>query len=326
MYHYTMMQWLLIFYFYCFAGWCFESAYVSIKNRQLTNRGFMRGPFLPIYGSGAVMMLVISMPFQGLAFPERAVYTYLAGCVGATALEYVTGAAMEALFKVRYWDYSEKRFQFRGHICLGSSLAWGFITIAMTELIHAPVERAVTAIPGQELAALTLILTAYVFADFALSFRAAIDLSTVLAGMKQIREEMIGIQRRLDVIMSSASENMGNYREELFKSVSDVKRGIESRMESIRTLLRTRQGEYLESVREELVDLRARYAVNWENHERLRSLKDFFQRELIRSNPGMTSVEYRESLEELKEEVSGRREKAGQEKAAADSQETAGDP
>ena len=56
MYHYTAIQWLFFFYFYCFFGWCFESTYVSIKSRKLVNRGFMRGPFLPLYGSGAIMM------------------------------------------------------------------------------------------------------------------------------------------------------------------------------------------------------------------------------------------------------------------------------
>lgn len=46
MYHYTVIQWLFFFYFYCFCGWCFESTYVSIKTKKLTNRGFRRGPFL----------------------------------------------------------------------------------------------------------------------------------------------------------------------------------------------------------------------------------------------------------------------------------------
>ena len=119
MYHYTAIQWLFFFYFYCFFGWCFESTYVSIKSRKLVNRGFMRGPFLPLYGSGAIMMLVVSMPFQ-----DNLVLVYIAGCIGATVLEYVTGVIMEALFKVRYWDYSKNKFNFQGHICLGSSLAW----------------------------------------------------------------------------------------------------------------------------------------------------------------------------------------------------------
>lgn len=113
MIHYKAFQWLFFFYMYCFFGWCFESAYVSAKSRKLVNRGFMRGPFLPLYGSGAIMMLVVSMPFQ-----ENIFMTYIAGVIGATTLEYVTGVAMEALFKVRYWDYSNQRFNFQGHICL----------------------------------------------------------------------------------------------------------------------------------------------------------------------------------------------------------------
>ena len=97
---YTIFQWLMLFYLYCFFGWCFESTYVSLKQRHFVNRGFMRGPFLPIYGSGAIMMLVVSMPVR-----DSLVLTYVTGMLGATALEYVTGVAMEALFKVRYWDY-----------------------------------------------------------------------------------------------------------------------------------------------------------------------------------------------------------------------------
>ena len=97
MYQYSIIEWLFFFYLYCFCGWIFESTFVSLKSRKFVNRGFMRGPFLPIYGSGAIMMLVVSMPFQDNIF-----LTYIAGCIGATALELVTGELMEALFKVRY--------------------------------------------------------------------------------------------------------------------------------------------------------------------------------------------------------------------------------
>ncbi len=59
--------------------------------------------FLPLYGTGALMMLIVSMPFR-----DNLILTYVAGCVGATVLEYITGVLMETLFKVRYWDYSIK--------------------------------------------------------------------------------------------------------------------------------------------------------------------------------------------------------------------------
>lgn len=273
MYHYTIIQWLFFFYFYCFFGWCFESAYVSVKDRKLTNRGFMRGPFLPIYGSGAIMMLVVSMPFQDNVF-----FTYLAGCAGATVLEYVTGVAMEALFKVRYWDYSDKRFNFQGHICLGSTLAWGVLTIVMTEFVHVPIERAVLSVPSQVTTVITLVLTAVIFADFALSFKAAIDLRDVLVKMEQAKEELAHIQKRLDVVIALTREELENRREALD-----------------------------ESVKEELIELKAKYRALSEVRSRIGGLTDIFQRSLIRSNPGMTSVRFRESLEELKEKAAKRR-------------------
>ena len=74
MYSYTAVQWLFFFYFYCFFGWCFESTVVSVSKKKFVNRGFMRGPFLPLYGSGAIMMLVVSMPFQDNIF-----MVYIAG-------------------------------------------------------------------------------------------------------------------------------------------------------------------------------------------------------------------------------------------------------
>ena len=309
MYSYTMTQWLFFFYFYCFAGWCFESAYVSIKSRELTNRGFLRGPFLPIYGSGAIMMLVVSMPFQDNIF-----LTYIAGCIGATALEYVTGVAMEALFKVRYWDYSKNRFNFQGHICLGSSLAWGVLTILMTELIHVPVEALVLSIPGGLLTVATYLLTAVLFADFALSFKAAIDLRNVLMKMEQAKAEMMHIRRRLDVIIALAEQDREERKvaareqqEARDAGLEEVKAGIEGKLEKLRHLAQTKPSEYLESVKEEVMELRAKYAVNMELRKRQGGLKDFFQRNMIRSNPGMTSVKFREALEELKEKAKRKR-------------------
>ena len=124
MFNYQPLQWLFLFFFYSFFGWCFESTYVSIMEKHLTNRGFMRGPFLPLYGSGGIMMLVVSKPYYDNIF-----LVFIAGCIGATALELVTGIVMEALFKVRYWTYDHKKFNFKGYICLESTIVWGICTV-----------------------------------------------------------------------------------------------------------------------------------------------------------------------------------------------------
>lgn len=302
MFHYTMIQWLFFFYLYSFMGWCFESAYVSVSEKKLTNRGFMRGPFLPIYGSGATMMLVVSMPFR-----DNLVLTYLAGCVGATILEYITSVAMEALFQVRYWDYSHLRFQFQGRISLSSTLTWGVFTILASRVIQVRVEKPVLLIPSKVLTGVTLALTALICADFALSFKAAIDLRTVLGKMEKVKARMVRIQKRLDGIMGSIAGGMGTAKNGLTQNVSDLKKGIESRLDRLRSMVQTRpEDEYPESFKKEVLNLKEEYAVSSDEHEKLSRLEDVFQRGLIRSNPRMTSAKYKEFLDELKSRVIGK--------------------
>ena len=259
-----------------------------------------------MYGSGAIMMLVVSMPFQ-----DNLVLVYIAGCVGATILEYVTGVTMEALFKVRYWDYSKNKFNFQGHICLGSSLAWGLLTILMTEVIHKSVERPVLSIPAQWLGFITLILTAGLCADFALSFKAALDLRDLLIKMEKAKTEIIHVQKRLDVIIALANEDIANRKEDIAQRkedivedisnrIDDLKNDMDEKLEKLKKLTQKKNGGYLESVREEIFELYLKYKNNLDYHNRLSMVKDFFQRDMIRSNPTMSSKRFKEALEELK--------------------------
>lgn len=302
MYHYTLIQWLFFFYFYCFFGWVFESTYVSVKSRKFVNRGFMRGPFLPIYGSGAIMMLVVSMPFQ-----DNLILTYLAGCVGATVLEFVTGTVMEALFKVRYWDYSNQKFNYKGHICLGSTLAWGFLTIFMTEFLHRGVEKLVFSIPDLIITILTIVLTIVILVDFTLSFKAALDLRNVLIGLDKAKAEMERIQKRLDVIVAVASDELETRRQErkLERSIymDELMDDIEERFNSIKERIRVEPPEFLEDAREELLELKAKFLVEKEHRIQFKKLKDFYQRSMIKGNPTMYSQRFEEALDDLKKAV-----------------------
>lgn len=301
MFHYTAIQWLFFFYFYCFFGWCFESAYVSIKKKRPVNRGFMRGPFLPLYGSGAIMMLVVSGPFQ-----ENILLTYLAGCVGATLLELVTGITMEALFKVRYWDYSNQKFNYKGHICLSSTVAWGFLTILMTEAVHKWVERLVFAIPQNVISVLTAGITFVIVIDFTLSFKAALDLRDVLLGLEKARMEMERIQKRLDVIIAVVNDERETRKQEKELRTEELMSSLEERFSRIREKLIENPSALLDDVKEEFLELRDKYLVEKEYRRRFGRIKDFYQRNLIKGNPNMYSSRFSEALEELKKMVEER--------------------
>lgn len=300
MVQYKAFQWLFFFYLYCFFGWCFESAYVSLKSRKPVNRGFMRGPFLPLYGSGAIMMLVVSMPFQDHVF-----LTYIAGVIGATALEYVTGVTMEALFKVRYWDYSNQKFNFQGHICLSSSIAWGFLTILMTRVIHRPVEEFVMMIPGEVLFPVTMFLTVYIVADFTLSFKAAMELRDILVKMQHLKEEIARLQRRLDVIIAFNNAEKDQKRLESELSLAELSLGVRQRFASLKEMIQSKPAAYGEGIREEIAELRGRFNQYTETQKGYREMLGFYKRDMIRNNPMMVSVKFRNTLEELKRIVSG---------------------
>jgi uncharacterized membrane protein len=176
----------------------------------------MKGPYLPIYGTGAVMMLVISEPFK-----DNLILLYIAGVIGATLLELVTGMAIEHIFKVRYWDYSYKKFHYKGYICLSSSIAWGFFTIALNRWLHPAVTRVLKLIPettGEILFAGVFIIFSV---DLVLSVREALDMRDLLIRMEAIRHEVQEIKKRAD-------QKAEAYFVALDESLREMKEGIEA--------------------------------------------------------------------------------------------------
>ena len=194
---------LLYFFFYSFVGWIWESSYVSILTKRLTNRGFLTGPMLPIYGSGAVVMLCATYPVQ-----SSDIGIFLLGLIVATILEYVTGVVMETLFQVRYWDYSDKKFNIQGHICLSSSLAWGVFTLLLIRVVHPRISALLEKIP-QNVCFSALVVITIVFAiDFASSFHAAMDLRQILESITNLKSDAEKLRERFIVLTDSVSETL----------------------------------------------------------------------------------------------------------------------
>lgn len=182
---YTIAQWALFFFSYSFLGWVWESGYVSIREGRWVNRGFLHGPVLPLYGSGAVAILLITLPTA-----QNAALVFLLGMAGATLLEYVTGSVLEAVFHRRYWDYSMHRWNLQGRVCLISSLCWGVFSLALVRLLHPLLSGWLTALPASIAAAAALALSLLTAADALASLRGAARLLTagaVPAGRKPAR-------------------------------------------------------------------------------------------------------------------------------------------
>lgn len=168
---YSLTQWLLFFFLYCFLGWIWECLYVSIYEKRWINRGFLHGPMVPIYGFGAIIVLLVTSPVR-----DSIPMIFLAGMTSSTVLEYGTGVVMQRLFQARYWDYSRNCFNLNGYICPICSLGWGIFSVVQIKILHPLIEGAVLDIPvaAASLAGVALV-TIYVI-DTTLSIRSALHL------------------------------------------------------------------------------------------------------------------------------------------------------
>lgn len=223
---YHLTQWVLFFFIYSFIGWVWECCFVSVRKRRWVNRGFMYGPMLPIYGFGALAVLISTIRVR-----DSIPLIFLFGMVGATLLEYVTGAVMERLFNVKYWDYSNQKFNLNGYICLTSSLGWGLFSVLLVKFVHVPIEGAVLKIPTIIAEGIAFVLTVAAAVDVTQSFNDAMDLKRILAQLEDSKKQIRKIQEKLKV---ASEEFVEDYRQRAGEFVEDYRRRVEEHVEDYR--------------------------------------------------------------------------------------------
>lgn len=128
--------------FYSFVGWIYETVLCSVQQRRFVNRGFLFGPLCPIYGVGAVAVVLI------LGRVDNPLLLFFLGAFVTCLIEYVTGWLLEALFHAKWWDYSHFRFQLHGRVCLAGALVFGLFSVALVKGIHPFVVSVTERIPS----------------------------------------------------------------------------------------------------------------------------------------------------------------------------------
>lgn len=262
------------------------------------------------------MMLWVSLPFEDNLF-----LVYLSGVVAATILEYVTGWTMERLFKMKYWDYSDQRFNFRGYICLSSSIAWGFLTILLTEVLHPPVARLVQGIPAAADIAGVLILSVFFAEDTVQSVRDALDLGRALEAMTSMKAELDDIQVQLALLRADASDRVSEYREDAAQrlavaredaaqklagaredaaqKLADAREDAATRVEQLKTEAMQKLGQAMYGDR--MGALMARSQEIREKRLAIASHMNRRRKNLLLRNPSASSRRFGSALEDIKE-------------------------
>lgn len=122
---------IYFFTFYSFAGWCVEVLYYFKNEHRFVNRGFLYGPFCPIYGFGVVSLVILLNDYRNNIF-----ILFFLGALLTTVLEYLTGFILEKTFKTKWWDYSDDPLNIHGRVCLLYSLIWGAGEVVIIRVVH----------------------------------------------------------------------------------------------------------------------------------------------------------------------------------------------
>lgn len=141
-YSFSLYELLWYFLIYAFLGWCMEVCYAAFKTHKFINRGFLIGSYCPLYGAGACAVLVLLDPVKNHPF-----LVFLLSAVITTMIELITGVVLEILYHKKWWDYSGRRFNFKGYICLEFTVIWGICCLLVYDLIQPLVRWPISHIP-----------------------------------------------------------------------------------------------------------------------------------------------------------------------------------
>ena len=226
-------------------GWIVETIYVSILEKRYVNRGFLKGPFCPVYGFGGIIII------QSLNFlndylrieSESIVIKILLAMLLTTILEYVTGYILEKLFNCKWWDYSTEFLNLHGRVCVKYSIFWGILSYILVTFIY-PIFIKFSifgSIPLSVKYILAVIVILYFILDTVKSVSEIVDLKQFVFTyskypMENIQERVIELRKYKRILQAFPKL----YFFKLGKLNLEIRRSIENEYKRIKTKIKRR--------------------------------------------------------------------------------------
>ncbi len=224
----------LLFIIYAFLGWCMEVCVALHDEKKLINRGFLIGPICPIYGVG-----VILITFLLDRYADDPLVLFVMAVLVCSFLEYFTGYLMEKLFKARWWDYSNKKFNINGRICLDNLVAFGLLGLIVVYVLNPFFLGIINRVNSIFLIVLAIIIFIILITDLSISFKIISGFKNITKAVKKdnteeitkkVRELLLnrgGLYKRL--VSAFNFEASEKYLREKIKKVKDnASKAIES--------------------------------------------------------------------------------------------------
>lgn len=230
------------FIIYSFLGWVMESILKTIIFKKPVNSGFLYGPFCPIYGCGAIIMLSF---LQG--FKENPILLFIVAFIILSLWEYVVGWALEKMFNTKYWDYTESRFNIKGRVCLLNSLCWGALGVVFILYIHPAITEMVAQIPQTRLIASTATLTVIMLVD---SIITTVKVKNISIDLQKLKDITSAIKNKIDELDQKQinKESIEEILKELRYKQTKIKRKLLRRTNRLKKAFPTMKSDTIEKI------------------------------------------------------------------------------
>lgn len=175
----------LYFFIYSVLGWIVETLYCRVMGGKWTNRGFLFGPYCPIYGLGALLVIYFLKNYI-----DSPIKVFLFGMLFTTILEYITSFLLEKMFNAKWWDYSHMKFNINGRVCLLNSLEFAALGMILTYVIHPNVSEFVLKFPTLLRQMISTSLLVIMSIDACSTVASLLNLKEKLAILDDFREKI----------------------------------------------------------------------------------------------------------------------------------------
>ena len=209
---YNLEIYFIMFIIFSVAGWIMECTLGVIEKDKFVNRGFLIGPYCPIYGVG-----VVSGTLLLTRFSDNIVLLFFLATIVCGSLEYLTSYLMEKIFKARWWDYSKKKFNINGRICLETLIPFGIISVLILSFVNPWILEKLYMIPKNALNWLVIILAIVFIVDCVISFNIISRFKNLSKQEKDNTEE---IAKKVRETAEAAIEKLTSEKELLIRKMN----------------------------------------------------------------------------------------------------------
>ena len=196
----NVMIYFLLFLIYSFCGWAIEVIGKLIEKKRFINRGFLIGPYCPIYGFGA-----LAITFLLKKYTNDGIALFIMAIVICGILEYITSYLMEKIFKARWWDYSQKKFNINGRVCLDTLIPFGLLGLFIMYVSNPFFLDILNKLPFTLLTILSSCLFVIFIIDNILSFNIISTVRTTTKGLYKELDNTEEITKKVKEILLSKS-------------------------------------------------------------------------------------------------------------------------